>query len=73
MCEYCKNEFNNTLIGTDNFDFISNLTVMSQIVKTKRKLFLRLEFIDKSRDTDFCSHFLINYCPMCGKRLGEQV
>ena len=68
MCEYCEKIIRNKKIkdiDNDKEDWI-------EIVKHKERtmLYVELDGIDDDgyKTSDF---FLVNYCPMCGRKLGD--
>lgn len=71
MCEYCKKRANNKIqINIDN-EFETFYRVFLP-PNQKPLLCVKMDAIDKDgyKATDY---FRINYCPMCGRKLGDDI
>lgn len=68
MCEYCDKRASNKIIK----DIDEDETELMQVVNFKDNNMLYVEIDGEDNDgykpSDF---FSINYCPMCGRKLGE--
>lgn len=69
MCEYCDKKINNKKIKDIDNDENDWLEIIHQPVHGSM-IFVELDGIDEDgyKTADF---FEINYCPMCGRKLGK--
>lgn len=82
MCEYCEKErsfrrTNNKKIKCENFCGSVEMTIYPTGYE-KNVGMLEIQcgnenILKKIMREKYCPRFNINYCPMCGKRLGEVV
>lgn len=67
MCKYCKKKVNNKIIRDIDNDKEDKVMI---VFLPKPMLNIELDAIDDDgyKASDF---FIINYCPMCGRRLNN--
>ena len=66
MCEYCEKD---SKIYEDYCNSHDVLLEMRQFSENKVKL--RIDLYCSCTETSFLQYIEINYCPICGKKLGE--
>lgn len=76
MCEYCKNEYNKYNKKIECIDAKidkSNLEIVTKYSKDyPQENLLHVEIQDDEEENIlYYNYFAINYCPMCGRKLGE--
>ena len=63
MCEYCEPPYKNLVY--------LNIAELSVFVSKEGRIFLK--HYDKEKDLTFAGISRVNYCPMCGHKLMEEV
>ena len=67
MCEYCHKKINNKKIQDIDNDNEDSAEI---VIQHKNLLYIELNGEDED-GYKTCDFFEINYCPMCGRKLGE--
>ena len=72
MCKYCHKNINNEKLKDIDNDEESSIEIVRQPYFDVVKYALYVQLDGKDEDGYKCSDFFhINYCPMCGRKLGE--
>ena len=67
MCEYCHKKIKNKKIQDIDNDNEDSAEI---VIQHKNLLYIELNGKDEN-GYKTCDFFEINYCPMCGRKLGE--